>query len=279
MGVKARCVGSRCAPAANATRCCLTWLVGCGPIMELIALAAYLPPTASSLLLCWWNTGRRFCAQDGQYSDSNRIDPRRLRFDDCSLLRDYCSERRHHLEWRMCGSRVNALNDNRERLLVQVTSELTPRAAPLDTAWAKLDRWGWLPGHGPRPGRRRDATPGSSTSAAAISNVSSTGLRFTPIRIDAFHEMVTLAYRTMRAWGSSTYQNQRSFRPGIHPKRRRSARARTFVVTESRAERTGDRRRNWMDACYLADGFHLSRTGAYVFTARLGLKSRRRFRK
>ena len=28
--------------------------------------------------------------------------------------------------------------------------------------------------------------------------------------------------------------------------------------------------RDWMEACHLADGFHLSRVGAGVFTARLG---------
>jgi hypothetical protein len=241
-------------------------LVGSGPIMELMALRrVYADGFRPAVILVeYWPP---FLRQDGEYSDGNRIDPRRLRYDDRALIRDYCPNARN-LEWRMWGSRVNALGDNRQKLLVQADPDLTPRAVPIDAAWARLDGWGWLPGMDPsledEAARRRliDFCRGEFKRQLD-------GLTIHPDSDRALREMVALARAHGARVGFVYLPESAEFQSWYSADAEKAARAH-FAALSRELNVPVINARNWMDARYLADGFHLSRIGAGEFTARLG---------
>jgi hypothetical protein len=240
--------------------------VGCGPVLQLIlvrrALADGFRPAV--VLLEYWPP---FLRQDGAFGDVTRYDPRRYRWDDRAVLRDYYPEPGAADRW-MLASRVNIFTENRAGLSAQLDSDLQLRARRHDLGWSGLDDWGWLPGMDPHPDdveTRRKLTDsirknfGGQLSGCTIHPDSGRALRETVAVARAHGARVGFVYMPE----SPEFQSRYS------PELEGSAREFLATLCRDLAVPVVDAR-DWMDERYLADGFHLSRTGAAVFTAKFG---------
>jgi hypothetical protein len=248
-------------------------LVGSGPIMELMALRRVYADgfRPAVVLIEYWPPMLR---QDGEYAEGYRIEPRRLRYNDRHVIRDYCPNA-NDIEWRMWRSRLNALNDNRQRLLVQADPECGPRARPIDVPWAKLDGWGWLPGMD--PGVEDEATRRKLIDFCHGEFLPRlNGLTIHPDSDRALRELVALARRHGARVGFIYLPESTEFQGWYSPESEHAASVHLAALSRELNVSVIDTR-NWMDARYFADGFHLSRIGAGEFTAKLGPHIARRF--
>jgi hypothetical protein len=238
--------------------------LGGGPITELLTVrrvfADGLRPTV--VLLEYWPPLLR---QDGEYSEATQMDLHRLRWGDLPVVQRYFPEADKIERW-MCSARLNALTTFRTRLLTQADPEWVPKPGRLDVAWTDLDGWGWLPGMAPvGAAARQRLIAHQRPGVCARLN----GWSVHPDADRALREAVA----TLRARGATVgllYLPESSACRGWYPPEvERAAEVHLATLVRDLAVPVIDARR-WMDDCDLADGYHLSRTGAAAFTQRLG---------
>lgn len=239
--------------------------VGAGPIIELLVLRRTYADgfRPAVVLLEYWPPLLR---QDPGFGDVARFEPRQLRWRDRPVVRDYYPDPAG-TERRMKASRLNVLAENRAGLLAQVDPELFPKGPRLDVGWAELDGWGWLPGMDPHPGdaeTRRKLTEGIRKHFAP----QMTGGSIHPDSDRALRAAVALARANGARVGLVYLPESAEFRTRYPAELERSAREHLATLSRALALPVLDAR-DWMDERYLADGFHLSRTGAALFTAKL----------
>jgi hypothetical protein len=242
--------------------------VGSGPVMELLTLRrvyadGFRPAT---VLVEYWPP---FLRQDGEHAESARFDPRRLRRGDLPVVRAYFPDPAA-TERRMRDTQVSTLFENRERILVQAAQDWVPRPWQIDGSWAKLDGWGWLPGMDPAP-EDAEARGRLTDHQRPRYQKLLRGHSIHPDSDRALRELAALA----RAHGSRVafvvMPDSAEFRALYPPGVEAAAREHLAGLSRDLAAPVIDTR-GWMGAEYLADGFHLSREGAALFTARLGAR-------
>lgn len=242
-------------------------LVGSGPITQLLCLRrAYadgLKPDA--IVLEYWPP---FLREDGAYFEPDRLDPTRLLPADRPMVRDYFRDPAA-AEARMLAARANPVFENRHRLLARVFPSWLPWTRRVDTAWAGLDGWGWLPGMDdpyPPPAHHRAACVAH---CEPIYKNQFAGYTVHPAADRAIREAIALA-RSNGAKVAFAYLPEATEFRGWYP---------PAVETAARDHLAGLRRelavplidaRDWMPDGYLVDGFHLSRVGAAEFSRRFG---------
>lgn len=237
---------------------------GGGPITQLLLLRRIYADgfRPAVVLLEYWPPVLR---QDGRFSEAARFDQRRLRWDDRPVVRDYFPEPAA-IERRMRASRLNALSENRARLLVQVDPLWVPVTMQSAQSWTGLDGWGWLPGMDPHPddtATRRKLTETIWKHFADQLN----GAAIHPDSDRALREAVALARAHGTRVGFVCLPESAEFQGRYPAELERSAREHLTGLSRELAVPIIDAR-NWMDERYLADGFHLSRAGAAAFTAK-----------
>lgn len=241
-------------------------IVGSGPILELLTLRrVYADGFRPALVLLeYWPP---FLRQDGEFGEAARFDPRRLRWGDRATIRSYYPNAAA-VERRMWLTRLNAISDNRQSLLIQTDDDWFPRPWRLNGNWVDLDEWGWLPGMDPAPhdnaARRRLI---EHQRPFALDRFR--GHTIHPDSDRAIREAVALV-RTQGTEVALVYLPESAEYQSWYPPEVEHA-AREHLTTLCRELSVPlINTRDWIDECYLADGFHLSRIGATLFTARLG---------
>jgi hypothetical protein len=236
---------------------------GGGPVSQLLTLrrlwADGVQP--AGVVLEYWPP---FLRGDGTYHEQHRIDARRLRTTDEPTVREFFDT--PDAVWAVRhGDSPIPLVAHRHGIVSRVCPELLPHAARTDPFWRNLDGWGWWPGR----------------------------VSATPQQIDAGWPAVEAFYRPMYAGYAVHPQHAAAYRTVLRECRDRgvpvvllrmpeTARFRQFQTAE--AERQGDGfldditsefgvpvidARTWAEDEHLPDGFHLTRSGAEVFTRRL----------
>jgi hypothetical protein len=143
-----------------------------------------------------------------------------------------------------------------------------PKPWTIDGSWAKLDDWGWLPGMDPDPD---DIAARKRLSEFCRENYRAQfhGHTIHPSADRAFRESVALARSHGAQVGLLFLPESARFQSWYPPEVENAARAHLANLSRELDVPVIDTR-NWIDECYLADGFHLSRIGAGIFTTRLG---------
>ena len=249
-------------------------IVGSGPITELLTLRRVYADgfRPAVVLLEFWPP---FLRQDGRFAEAARVDPRRLRWDDQSVVRDFfpAPEKTNRRMWL---SRLNALSANNDRLAVQVDPELFRKSGRIDKEWAELDGWGWLPGMDPALDDAATRRRLREHQRRAYRDCFS-GYAIHPDSDRALRAAVALRTNATRGSVSCIYRNPPSSSPGI--RRKLNAPPAPFWprFNASLRCRSSTRETGWPKR-FLADGFHLSRIGAGAFTAQLGVAIAATFR-
>ncbi|MCS6864712.1 MAG: universal stress protein [Gemmataceae bacterium] len=241
-------------------------IVGSGPILELLTLRrVYADGFRPDLVLLeYWPP---FLRQDGEFGEAARFDPRRLRWSDRATIRSYYPNAAA-VERRMWLTRLNAISDNRQSLLIQTDDDWFPRPWRINGNWVDLDPWGWLPGMDPAPQdvatRRRLI---EHQRPFAIDRFQ--GHTIHPESDRAIREAVALV-RAQGAEVALVYLPESAEYQSWYPPDVEHAACAHLATLCRELGVPVINTRDWMDECYLADGFHLSRIGATLFTARLG---------
>jgi hypothetical protein len=242
-------------------------LVGSGPVMQLLTVRRVYADgfRPEVVLLEYWPPVLR---QDGEFADGWRFDARRLRPSDLPVARAYFPDPTG-AERRMWASRINVLRENGTTLSLQVDPELLPRHGRADAGWTGLDGWGWLPGMDPEPG---DA----ATRRVLVENQRPwyrdrfRGHAIHPDADRALRETVAFVRAKGARVGFLFLPESAEFRGWYPPEVDVAGREHLAALSRELGVPVINAR-EWMDESDLADGFHLSRTGAARFTARLGL--------
>ncbi len=239
--------------------------VGAGPIQQLIALRrAYADGFHPAVVLLeYWPPVLR---QDGSFAEQHRVG-QRLRFDDVPVIRDYFRDPAR-TERSMIVARANPIFANRERWLALASPKYLAMNQHANVPWRELDRWGWLPGMDVRPDdveTRRlfldHYRPDYRRQFA--------GHAIHPDSDRALREAVSFARAQGARVGFFYLPESSEFQSWYPPAVERAAREHlTKLVDEFRVPVINAR--NWMTEDQLADGHHLSRTGAGAFAARFG---------
>ncbi len=239
---------------------------GGGPIQELIVVRRLFADgfRPSVVLIEYWPLLLR---QEGRYGDPARLDPRRLRWDDRPVVRDYFPGP-SDTERRMRSARLNVFAENRERWMIQAAPEWVSKYGARNWGWVGLDRWGWVPG--------LDVQPDDATTRRVLieHNREDVRDRFDGHAIDprsdrALREAVAVARANGSRVGFLYLPESGEFQSWYPTEVEKSARAHLAGLVRDLGVPVIDAR-DWVNDDQLADGFHLSRVGAGPFTARLG---------
>ncbi len=239
--------------------------IGAGPVQELVAVRRVYADgfRPAVVLLEYWPPALR---QDGRHSEQHRVG-RRLRLDDRPVVHDYFPDP-DRVERDMLAARLSPLTANRDRWLVRARPMWFPARQRADNAWRDLDRWGWLPGLDVQPddaaARRRFLAHHREYYRDQFD-----GHAIHPNSDRALGEAVSLARAHGARVGLLFMPESSEFQGWYPPDVERAAREH-FVALARQLDVPAIDARDWMSDDQLADGFHLSRTGAGAFTARLG---------
>lgn len=240
--------------------------VGGGPVIHLLMLHRVYADgfRPDVVLLEYWPPLLR---QDGAYADLARRDPRRLRWGDRPVVRDYSPDPTTAERW-LRTSRVNVLGNNATSLVAQIDSQWLPNPGRHDGPFAALDGWGWLPGMDPHPDdakTRRTLTDHQFNHFVPQLRTAS----FHPDSDRALREAVAVARANGSRVGFVVLPETQEFQRLYPAELERTARTHLAQLSRELAVPVIDAR-DWMDERFLADGFHLSRAGASEFTVRFG---------
>jgi len=241
-------------------------IVGSGPITELLTVRRVYDDgfRPAVVLLEYWPP---FLRQDGRFAEQTHTDPVRLQWRDQPVIRNYFHSP-DETNRRMWVSRLNVLKENRNRLLVQMNPEFFPRAGRIGKEWAELDSWGWLPGMDPTlddsATRRRLREHQRPTYRDFFD-----GHTIHPDSDRALREIIAFVRQQGAEVGFLYLPESAEFQSWYPAEVERTSREYLFALSRELNVPVIDTR-NWMGEQYLADGFHLSRIGAGVFTAKLG---------
>ena len=124
-------------------------LVGSGPVMQLCCVKRLLADgiCPDCVLVEYWPA---FWLQDGAMREQERIDPTRLRRADLSLIRGYLRINQLRRNW--YTGRVVPWFSGRFVVLSRHVPAWAPNGARLDSTWANLSSFGWLPNTHPHTG-------------------------------------------------------------------------------------------------------------------------------
>jgi hypothetical protein len=242
-------------------------LVGSGPLMELMCLrrlyADGIRPAA--VVLEYWPP---FLREDGPYYEPSRIDHARLLEKDRTLVREYWNEA-PEVEAKMRRDRLNPIFETRHRLLPQLMQRWQPWDKRVDLSWIGLDQWGWLTAleenYPPDPGVRGLRLQ----HCEKIYRAQFQGFAIDPMADRAFRESVALA-RSHGAKVAFAYLPEATeFRSWMPPEVERTAQNHLAKLRAELNVPLIDLRHAMPDG-YLVDGFHLSKSGATVFTKQFG---------
>jgi hypothetical protein len=119
-------------------------LVGSGPVIELFCLRRLYADgfKPDVVVFEYWPA---FLREDGPYRELDRIDANRFYSSDRGFIRDY-AEAPEKVEREMLAARWNPIYENRFRWLTQAFPSWLPWTRRMDVSWAGVDDWGWLPG-------------------------------------------------------------------------------------------------------------------------------------
>lgn len=242
--------------------------VGAGPLQQLIAVRRALADGAkpAAVLFEYWPPLLR---TDGEYAEPLRIDPRRLRESDLPVVRAYFPDPDATAR-AVRRARCDVFRFNRERLLTQAAPGLVPKPGRADVAWADLDRWGWLPGMEPKTAAERRALV---EHYRAEYRRRFDGHAIGPDATRALCEAAEAARAAGARVGFLVLPESHEFRTWYPPEVEAAAAAHLAALSAALGAPVVDARA-WVPDELLADGFHLSRTGAGPFTVRLGMAAR-----
>jgi hypothetical protein len=238
-------------------------LAGSGPIMELMAfrraLADGIRPDA--VLIEYWPA---FLREDAGYHEDARLDIARLRPVDRQLVREFFRDP-DKTERRMDRHRLNPWFEHRKSLMNQASPGWLPLGLRNEATWEKIDAWGWLPGH-------ESATPAQRKAGLAAS-----AGYYVPLF--AKYEISPDADRALRQLVAECRERDIPVALVYLPE---SAAFRSFMPP--RAVKLADEHlasirtelslplidtRGWVPDDALPDGFHMIRSTAATFTAKL----------
>ncbi len=239
---------------------------GAGPIVQLILVRRVFADgfRPDVVVLEYWPPVLR---QHDGHGDTTRFDQHRLRWDDRPVVRDYYPNP-EAVERRMRSFRLNPLTENGARLLVQLDSRWVPGSVQSDKGWAEMDGWGWAPGMDVRPddaATRRKLTDHIRVPFAA----QLAGCTIHPDSDRALRASIAVARQHGARVAFVFMPESAEFQSRYPADLERTAREHLARLSAELAVPVIPAR-DWMDERYLADGFHLSRAGAAVFTAKLG---------
>ncbi len=246
---------------------------GAGPVQELITMhrvfADGFRPAVVLLEYC-----PMLLRQDGRFGDSARLDPRRLRWSDRTVVRNYFADP-DGAERRMRAARLNVFAENRERWMLQAVPEWVSKFGARNGGWVGLDQWGWTPG--------MDVLPHDAATRRMLieHNREDVHGRFDGHTIDpnsdrALREAVAVARAHGSRVGFLYLPESVEFQSWYPAPVERAARTHLAGLERDLGVPIINAR-DWMSDDQLADGFHLSRVGAGSFTERLGLAVGARF--
>lgn len=245
--------------------------VGAGPVQQLLALRRALDDgkKPAVVLLEYWPPLLR---TDGEYAEWRRVDARRLRESDLSVVRDYFPDP-SATESDMRRARYDVFRFNRTRLLTQAVPNMVPKPGRADVAWADLDRWGWLPGMEPKNETERraliDHYRDEYRRRFAGHTIGADAAR-------ALRESVQVARAAGAQVAFVVLPESVEFRAWYPPDVEAAAREHLAALSAECGAPVIDAR-DWEPDAHLADGFHLSRTGSRAFTSKLGAHLRSAF--
>jgi len=247
-------------------------IVGSGPVMEVMTLRRLLADGAkpAAVLLEYWPA---FMREDGKYAEEVRIDKHRLRPEDRAFVRDYFADPAG-VEAVMEDVRRVPWSSHRLRLVSQVVPGWLPFHRRQDGPWAKLDRWGWLPGFETDPPPAERAA--RHEHAAAYYLPLFAGFEITPIADRAFREVVVTCRANGIRVGLVWLPESSEFRGWYTPAARRAGDEYLAAVRAEYGLPLIDAR-DWVPDRHIADGFHPTQTGAAVLSRRLGPAVREMF--
>lgn len=242
-------------------------LVGGGPVIELFCLKRLYHDgfRPAAVILEYWPA---FLREDGPYWELGRIDSNRYFRSDRAFVREFSKDPRK-VEREMNAARWNPLFENRFRLLSQVFPSWLPWTKRLDVTWVGVDDWGWLPGvetpapHGPITRQTR------LDHCETIYRDQFKGYSIGPIADHALRESVALARKNGAKVALTWLPESSEFRSWIPPTVEEECRRHLDKLCRELNVPLIDGRSVLADE-FLADGFHLTRTGAEEFTRRFG---------
>lgn len=239
-------------------------LVGSGPVMQLLTLRRSLAdgfrPTV--VLLEYWPP---LLCDGGAQNEHDRIDVRRLRWDDRAVVRGYFPDP-SETERQMLAARRNIFQSHRTLLMLQLTPDLLHRTAQQSGRGIEPDGWGWLAGMEPRDDEERQRlTDHVRPTVRGWMN----GRTIHPTADRALRESVALAREHGAAVGFVYMPESTGSQRWYSPELEATARVHLRGLSDELSVPVIDAR-DWVADHDLADGMHLSRTGAGVFSARLG---------
>ena len=239
--------------------------VGAGPIQQLIALRrAYADGVRPAVVLLeYWPPVLR---QDGAFAEQHRVG-QRLRFDDAPVVRDYFRDP-ERVERSMVTARANPIFANRERWLALASPKYLAMNQHANVPWRELDRWGWLPGMDVR-------SDDAATRRVFLDHYRPdyqrqfAGHAIHPDSDRALRAAVAFARTHSARVGFFYLPESPEFQSWYPPGVERAAREHFAGIVRELSVPVIDAR-NWVAEDQLADGHHLSRSGAGAFTARFG---------
>jgi hypothetical protein len=235
-------------------------LYGAGPVTQAIALRRLLAAGVrpAGVLVEWWPA---FARGGGGYDEHLRTDPHRLLPVDVEAVRDYFPDPAA-TEATMRHVRRVPWYEHRIRLMGQTLPGWLPWHARPDGPWDKLDPWGWQPG-------ADDAPP----PAERFARVNYAHLFYRKLFAD--YRVSPAAERALRDTLALCRDHgipaALVWLPESSEFRGWAAGAADADLARLRAD-TGVPlidARTWVPDPHLGDGFHLTRPGAAMFSARL----------
>ena len=240
-------------------------IVGSGPVMEVMTLRRLLADgmRPAGVLLEYWPA---FMREDGPYAEELRIDKHRLRPEDRGFVRDYFTNP-DGVEAVMRDVRRVPWSSHRLRLVSQAVPGWLPFHRRQDGPWAKLDRWGWLPGFEADPPPAERAA--RHAAAAGYYLPLFAGFEVSAVADRAFREVVATCRANGIRVGLVWLPESSEFRGWYTPAARQAGDEYLAGVRAEYGLPLIDAR-DWVPDGQIADGFHPTQSGAATLSRRLG---------
>ncbi len=242
-------------------------LVGSGPIMEQLCLRRLdtdgIKPDV--VILEYWPA---FLREDGPYWELGRIDANRYYRSDRPFIESFATDPAK-IEREMLAARWNPIYENRFRWLCQSLPSWLPWTRRMDVTWVGIDKWGWLPGvdvsnlDGPISRQVR------LDHCEKIYRAQFENLTIDPRADRALRESIALARANGSQVALTWLPESTEFRGWIPPAVEIACRKHLDELCRELDVPLIDARSMMPDEA-LADGFHLTRSGAMAFSRRFG---------
>ena len=242
-------------------------LVGSGPVIELFCLQRLYNDgfKPAAVIFEYWPA---FLREDGPYWELGRLDANRYFRSDRPFVREF-SRDLPRTEREINAARWNPIFENRFRWVNQAVPSWLPWTRRMDVTWTGVDDWGWL------PGVDQGNLEGPITREVRLKHCEKiyreqfTDYTIDPIATHALHEAVALARKNGAKVAFTWLPESSEFRTWMPPAVEAMSRDHLAKLCRELDVPLIDGRSVLADE-FLADGFHLTRTGAEEFTRRFG---------